>query len=332
MIEEDRRAKLFDVEPSENAITSFKSRGSSHVDQLGSASDLSKLERLDMDHYSPNFFTDSNGLPNKRFRNLRHFSMKLGTYWEERAAGEVESFLCWCKPLEGLELSYRGDPGVPSLDVILFHHGRSLNTLALHEPETVSLVQPTLSVEELREIGRRCPLLEDLAIDIVDLDSGNLKATLGALATVPNLQIIRLCVPLGIAEEEARTPWMFLDEEEAEHEAMQHRKRPFSPLGNEKWLENTWAVLRDEKKKCGSKRLRELHVKVGEWEREVGIGYPAGWVIWEASNRRYFVARENERDDKKDEIVVEVFQSHPLTVVERRREVRDVPEIGFVDF
>jgi len=55
--------------------------------------------------------------------------------------------------------------------------------------------------------------------------------------------------------------------------------------------------------------LKELHVKVGEWEREMGGGYPAAWVIWEASNRRYIIAKPSERDDRPDDIVVRTIQS-----------------------
>ena len=43
--------------------------------------------------------------------------------------------------------------------------------------------------------------------------------------------------------------------------------------------------------------LRVFHVKVGEWEREIGIGYLAECALWEQSNRAYFIAKLHERDD-----------------------------------
>jgi hypothetical protein len=62
------------------------------------------------------------------------------------------------------------------------------------------------------------------------------------------LTTIEVYIPLGIANEAARTPWMFLDEEEANAEAEQHRKNPFNPMDEACWLENTWSVLRGEKR------------------------------------------------------------------------------------
>lgn len=58
---------------------------------------------------------------------------------------------------------------------------------------------------------------------------------------------------------------------------------------------------------------RLLKVKLGEWERKMpGFGYPAGWVIWEQSARKYFQVRRSERDDKKDDINVRVFTGDRL--------------------
>jgi hypothetical protein len=49
---------------------------------------------------------------------------------------------------------------------------------------------------------------------------------------------------------------------------------------------------------------RALDVKFGEWERKMGIGYPAAWVRFEQALRTWWVVRPHERDDRPGECVV----------------------------
>lgn len=100
------------------------------------------------------------------------------------------------------------------------------------------------------------------------------STVLSTLATFPLLHTIRIYIPLGVAEEAARTPHIFLDEDETRAEIEAHRTNPFNPIEDSCWLENAWSLLRHEKKKNGHTPLKELHIKVGEWEREMSGGYP----------------------------------------------------------
>jgi hypothetical protein len=121
---------------------------------------------------------------------------------------------------------------------------------------------------------------------------------------------------------------MFLDEDEIRAEIEAHCTNPFNPIEDSCWLENAWSLLRHEKKENGSVALKELHVKIGEWEREMSAGYPAGWVVWEAANRRYFLATPHERDDQPDDINVYIKGTKPYSNVDSH-EIRRIPE--FVD-
>jgi hypothetical protein len=59
----------------------------------------------------------------------------------------------------------------------------------------------------------------------------------------------------------------------------------------------------------------------------MGVGYPAGWIIWEASNRKYFIAKPSEKDDRPDEISVQIIDSTPVSDTNGAIEVRHVPKI-----
>jgi hypothetical protein len=121
---------------------------------------------------------------------------------------------------------------------------------------------------------------------------------------------------------------MFLDEDKIRAEIEAHCTSPFNPIEDSCWLENAWSLLRHEKKENGSVALKELHAKIGEWEREMSAGYPAGWVVWEAANRRYFLATPHERDDQPDDINVYIKGTKPYSNVDSH-EIRRIPE--FVD-
>ena len=64
---------------------------------------------------------------------------------------------------------------------------------------------------------------------------------------------------------------------------------------------------------------RGLDVKFGEWERKMGRGYPASWVLEEQNLRTLWIVRPDERDDRRGECVVTVhggYASGPLDAVE----------------
>jgi hypothetical protein len=315
--EEQRRAEKFEIEPSTNSIKSLIIRGGQFVDALEGITDLSRLENLDVDGISPDFFM-KDGISNARFKNLKHLAVGLTPNRGINGQGlmenyALESFLACCNSLESLEIRDRGDT-IP-LSTILSVHGNSLKKLVLHETESANMSDETqvLTLHDAQAIGRNCPLLEDLTIDAINDSSPEaFQQSFALLATFPKLSVLRIYVPLGIAEEAARTPFVFLDDEEVKLETEQHQANPFNPLQDPLFLENSWAFLRSEKEKNGTSPLRELHLKVGEWEREMGSGFPAGWIIWEASHRRYFIARPSERDDRPDEILVQTIESNRI--------------------
>ena len=49
---------------------------------------------------------------------------------------------------------------------------------------------------------------------------------------------------------------------------------------------------------------RALDVKFGEWERKMGSGYPAPWVLEEQGKKSWWIVRPDERDDRPGECVV----------------------------
>ena len=313
-IGEYQRKQLFDVEPSPNTIKSFKSRGDECWHEardgiLGSAIDVSKLECLDVDHL---YSGDEEWLRKYETTEprlvvsdkMKQLSLEINSN-DKEILHKIEDFIASCYYLEKLELT--GNVRSIPLSNVLMHHGEDLKILAIHEKESPTVEdQPGCTVAELDEIRHSCPNLEDITIDTGKLSSAeSLHDVLSALSRFPKLSVIRLYIPLGIAKTAAYTMHMFLDEEEQDIEKKQHQDNPYSPLEDPHWLEYFWLVLKNQKTRYGTPQLRELHVKVGEWEREIsGGGYPAAWILWESSNRKYFIAKPVERDDKPDEIYV----------------------------
>lgn len=332
LMEQERLSKLFEIaEMSNSSLKSVKCRASSFFYVLKDVIDLSKLEILDIDYIPGATFFKDDG-PVGKFSSLKHLSTALGPSIQfdlGELGTTLGSFLMYCNPLESLSLTNRC--GRISLPTVLANNGPALRSLSLHETETSILGEPreTLHLTQIEEIRRMCPLLEDLTLDLDRASSpDSKKAILSKLAKFPRLSVIRIYFDLGIAEEAARTPWVFLDEDEAEAEVAAHQANPFHPFKDTCWLENIWSFLRNDKKEHGTVPLRELHIKVGEWEREIGAGYPAGWIIWESSNRRYYIATASERDDLPNEISVQVMSSGMQHSTEH--DVRHLPShVGF---
>lgn len=327
--EESRMREEFwqNVVLSANSIRSLRSRGASHIKLLEDVSDISELELLDMGYIMRDFFLKHP--PDDRFPHLKHFSFAL-TGRDADLNLMVTSFLSSCKPLETLSIR-DGASWLPLLEIVLFH-GNTLRTLILHDTEQASSDWPRepISLQGIQKLRQNCHVLEDITIDGDKLATGEaLNDILSALAAFPYLHTIRIYLPLGVAEEAARTPHIFLDEDETRAEIEALRKNPSNSIEDSCWLEEAWSLLRYEKNKNGSCLLKELHVKVGEWEREISGGYPAGWVIWEAANRRYFVATPHERDDRPDDIDVYIKGTKPYSHVDSH-EIRRIPD--FVDF
>jgi hypothetical protein len=314
---------------SPNSIRSLRCRGKYNMMSFKEFTDITKLHTLDVgyldgarDIVSLLAQWQSEDLP-----ELKHLSFALNDSAGVGVYDLMSDFLKTCSPLESLSIK-DGANYIP-LSAVLSQKA-TLRTLVLHEVESASSdVGRSMSIEEVKWSGESCEELEDITIDAGKISTGDgLNEILSTLATFPLLHTIRLYIPLGVADEASRTPHIFLDEDETRAEIEAHRMKPFNPIEDSGWLENAWSLLRHEKNKIGSRPLKGLHVKVGEWEREMTGGYPAGWVIWEASNRRYFTATPQERDDRPDDIYVCIRGTEPYSNVDTR-EVRRIPE--FVD-
>ena len=328
--EESRMRDKFleDVVPSSNSIRSLSSRGANHVAEFDDVTDMSRLESLQLNDGWGLFSDDLDShWFGERYPRLRHLALDIGRLRTESVDEGVEVFLHTCTPLESLRIT-DGAYRIP-LSAIK-SHGKTLRTLVLHNTEQAgSESRYPISPKEVQELGESCRMLEDVTIDGEKPSAeGSLNEILSALCTFPRLHTIRIYLPLGIAEEADRTPHIFLDEDEVRAEIEGHRANPVKSFEDGSWLEKTWSLLRNEKKRNGSAPLRELHVKVGEWEREMSGGFPAGWVVWEAANRRHFIATPHERDDRPDDISVHIKGTKPYSNVDSH-EIRKVPR--FID-
>ena len=327
--EESRMREKFweDIIPSSNSIRSLSSRGANHMALLGDMMDMSKLESLQVNDGGELFSFRESHWHGEKFPNLTHLALDLGGMRMESVDEGVEIFLHTCFPLESIRImdgAYR----IPLSAISA--HGNTLRTLVLHNTEEAgSQSRCPISLREVQGLSESCRLLEDITIDGEKSPAeGGLNEILSALCAFPLLHTIRIYLPLGVAEEAARTPHMFLDEDEIRAEIKAHCTNPFNPIVDSCWLENAWSLLRHEKKKNGSVPLKELHVKIGEWEREMSPGYPAAWAVWEAANRRYFLTTPHERDDKPDDINVYIKGTKPYSNVDSH-EIRRIRE--FVD-
>jgi hypothetical protein len=322
------RKKFWDnIVISSNSIRSLRSRGENHMRLLKDVIDMSNLERLDVGYVDEDALLQEPQWLGHEYPQLRCLSFALSNAVHEEVHHAMNLFLNTCNSLDSLSIR-DGASYIPLSTISL--HGKTLRTLILHKIETAnSDVHQSISLQDIHTLSEHCRMLEDITIDCdrTSTEDG-LNEILAALAVFPLLHSIRIYLPLGIADEAARTPHIFLDEDEVRAEIETYRTNPFNPIEGSCWLENAWSLLRHEKKKNGSKSLKELHVKNGEWEREMSGGYPAGWVIWEAANRRYFIATPHERDDRPDDINVYIKGTKPYSHVDSH-EVRRIPE--FVD-
>jgi hypothetical protein len=309
---------------SSNSIRSLRSRGAYHTIFLKDVTDISKLHTIDVGYLGGDIISLRDHWQRDNLPQLKRLSFALNDSAGREVYETMNLFLQTCSPLQKLSVT-DGANYIPLSTISL--HGVTLRSLILHEVESASSnVSRSISVQEVQWLSESCKLLEDITIDAGKISTGqSLNEILSTLAIFPLLTTIRIYISLGVAEEAARTPHLFLDDDETLAEIEAHRSKPFNPIEDSCWLENAWALLRYNKKKNCSRPLKELHVKVGEWEREMSGGYPAGWVIWEAANRRYFTATPHERDDRPDDINVYIRGTKPYSNVDTH-EIRRIPD------
>jgi hypothetical protein len=239
----------------------------------------------------------------------------------------VQTYLLEIAPLESLSL-WSWMEVIP-LTTILSRHGQTLRTLQLHERETTAnhgrQLRKLLTFEDLEAIRTGCPNLRDLTIDIdrytekldpqVELD--HYADKLRILASM-NLDKLQIYYDLGIARLDRSRNWV---QDEIPHDEdssspasppQPDRKRvkrsrgpqflnPSTYQDIEPFVKELWRTIFGGRPNSTS---RALDVKFGEWERKMGIGYPARWVLKEGEKKTYWVVRPDERDDQPGECVV----------------------------
>ena len=328
-LELSRRREKFseNVIVSSNSIRSLRARRPSDTNFLQDVTDTSILQTLTFGYLNQDFVSLAALWQIDKLPHLKHLTFALNDSMIPEVYQLMNDFLQTCRSLE--TLSVTDGANHIQLSTILFH-GSTLRTLVLHELESSSSdIRRSITVSEIQWLSESCKMLEDITIDAGNpLKGEGWNEMLSTLAAFPFLHTIRIYMPLGVADEAARTPHIFLDEDETRAEIELHRSKPFKPIEDSRWLENAWSLLRHEKRRNGHKPLQEMHVKLGEWEREMSGGYPAGWVIWEAANRRYFTATPHERDDRPNNINVYIKGTKPYSNVDCH-EIRRIPD--FVD-
>lgn len=265
---------------------------------------------------------------------LKHVSLNFTYNNNADIAAAAENYLATCPQLETISLwSWMG---VISLPTIL-RHGITLKTLQLHERESANIDAPRalLSGIDVAEIRQACPKLQDFTMDIdreaeeweKEVNNGAIYNELGLFG--PQLEKIQLYFNVGIAAQIAAETWQpgratsvlgdtdspVVSESESNQvgphvKRSKHRRGlsarekatlPMpSPRAISEHVTSIWKTI------FGHRRTgdRALDIKIGEWERKMGTGYPATWVLWEQSHRSYLKLRPHERDDMLNEVVL----------------------------
>ena len=296
------------------------------TDSWGRLLDFSKLESFEGSRGADlNYFQRAPDL----FKNIRHVTLSFNYQKHRNIAAAADNYLSICNPLETLSL--RAWKDMVTLSTIL-KHGPTLKTLLLHEYESTEPDKPRglLDASDVRQIRESCPVLEDLTMD-VDREEEDWEdeienpKMLGELARFgPQLNKLQLYFSLGIvayehgrhstlarlAHERARIakadnqPSTKRPKHTHTREPLSPAERavlpPPSPVRAVAGMKHIWRTVFGHRI-TGS---RALDIKIGEWERRMGSGYPCGWVIWEQSARSFIQLRPHERDDRQDEIVV----------------------------
>jgi hypothetical protein len=304
-----------------------------YLDKWGRFLDFSKLESLKCSRgFVPN--TSYFQLAPELLTRLKHVSLNFTYNNHADIAAAADNYLATCPPLETISLwSWMSIISLPTI----LRHGATLKTLQLHERESANLDAPRalLTATNVVDIRRACSMLQDFTMDIdreaeeweEEVDNRAIYSELGLFGQ--QLDKIQLYFNLGIAAKIAAETWppgralsaledtdSSLDSESESNEEGTRAKRsehhrglsarekamlPMpSPRAISEHVRSIWTTI------FGRRRTgeRALDIKIGEWERKTGTGYPAVWVLWEQSNRSYLKLRPQERDDMLDEVVL----------------------------
>jgi hypothetical protein len=295
------------------------------IDQWGRFLNFSKLESLKC---SRGFVPDKSyfELAPTLLTSLKHVSLNFSYSKDADIAAAADNYLATCSPLETLSLwSWMN---VISLQSIL-KHGPTLKVLQLHERESthVDVPRSVLTSTDVADIRRACPILRDFTMDIdreaLDWEQEVNNQTIYAELALFALDKLQLYFNLGIAAQISRStsalnnadmsPDSEFDESDSgspfakgaeHHRSLSAREKAMLPLRTAEdtvsQAKSIWGTI-FKHRRTGE---RALDIKIGEWERKMGLGYPAHWVLWEQGNRWFLKLRPNERDDMLDEVVL----------------------------
>ena len=287
--------------------------------------DLSKLESLKCSRGEPDisYFTYAPQV----LKSLKHVSLNF-SYGGEQVKDVAQAYISEVAPLESLSLwSWMG---VVPLETVLSRHGKTLRTLQLHERETstdgVQTRREILSEDDLVNIKYQCPLLRDFTFDI-DRHSKSLKprteldrdANKWETIASMNLDKLQVYYDLGIGtmtyaygvecgsdEEEYYSDTDGADLSGRSPPAKRQKKviyRPSTHESIEAMVKELWKRIYGSRSNTTG---RALDVKFGEWERKIGVGYPASWVLEESAQKTFWLVRPSERDDQLGECSVQM--------------------------
>ncbi|KAH9839552.1 uncharacterized protein C8Q71DRAFT_856154 [Rhodofomes roseus] len=182
----------------------------------------------------------------------------------------LQEFLSTASGLQSLRLE---GPYPPVVTTIIAHHGDTLRSLILHDHERPNEPQrTTMKTSDLLALGERCSSLQHLGFDV---DPGyRLAQEVGdsevePLANIFNsdgrfsaLRMLTLYTMLGITQYQDRDTARDLD-------ALKQHVSPIMVPA----IGNAGAVER------GTGKLQSIVINIGEQDREMGFGYPAGRVF-----------------------------------------------------
>jgi hypothetical protein len=295
------------------------------IDLWGRFLDFSKLESLKC---SRGFVPDKSyfELAPTLLTSLKHVSLNFSYSKDADIAAAADNYLATCSPLETLSLwSWMN---IISLQSIL-KHGPTLKTLQLHERESTHMDVPRaeLTSTDVADIRRACPRLRDFTMDI-DREAHDWEQEVNNQAIYDELALfaldkVQLYFNLGIAAQISGATSaqndtdMSSDSEFSEsdygkpsakggeqYHSLSAREKAMLPLRRSEdtvaQAKSIWRTI-FKHRRTGD---RALDIKIGEWERKMGLGYPAHWVVWEHRHRSYLKLRPNERDDMLDEVVL----------------------------
>jgi hypothetical protein len=332
--------------PSPNNIKRLKSRGGDHVKMLEEVTDLSTLESLDLG-WSPNFDFFSSGSrkhvfqsSGPRFESLKHLSVEMSSWYDPRIflpETYLQKFLAVCPPLQSLKINDRR--GRFNLSIILDNHGQSLRSLHLHESERKEADEAPdcnfLTLDNIREIGNRCPNLEEFSADIEHgLYPESKKEILEELARFEKLRKLTLYFSLYLLEmasspDPPKAPLLLEFRGPISSDGLTADLDPFNHRHCPAWLENIYSFLLHQRRVNHLQPFDELYIKLGEWERQPPMGLPANWECLEGRHKRCFVLTSSESDGGSEQVEVRTLRLDNLfeeKSVKEEREMRKVVE------